>query len=75
MICATHGEHSTGVGADNDANLVARDISFSRNTIQSSLRVAERQYPWRSKMASRRTAGCGETDTKVAELAKFRSVT
>jgi len=37
LICAPHGEHPTGVGADNDANLAARDISFSRNTIQSSL--------------------------------------
>ncbi len=36
LICATHGGHPTGVGADNDANLAARDISFSRNTIQSS---------------------------------------
>jgi parallel beta-helix repeat protein len=36
LICATHGEHATGVGADNDANLAARDISFTRNTIQSS---------------------------------------
>jgi parallel beta-helix repeat protein len=36
LICATHGEHPTGVGADNDANLAARDISFTRNTIQSS---------------------------------------
>jgi parallel beta-helix repeat protein len=36
LICATHGEHPTGVGADNDADLARRDISFTRNTIQSS---------------------------------------
>jgi parallel beta-helix repeat protein len=36
LICGTHGEHATGVRADNDANLAARDISFTRNTIQSS---------------------------------------
>jgi parallel beta-helix repeat protein len=36
LICATAGEHPTGVEADNGANLVARDINFSRNTIQSA---------------------------------------
>jgi len=36
LICATHGEHPTGVVADNGANLAARDISFTRNIIQSS---------------------------------------
>jgi hypothetical protein len=37
MICATGGGgHPTGVVADNGANLAARDISFTRSTIQSS---------------------------------------
>jgi Right handed beta helix region len=37
MICATGaGGHPTGVVADNGANLTARDISFTRNTIQLS---------------------------------------
>ena len=37
LICATGGGgHPTGVVADNGANLAARDISFTRNTIQSS---------------------------------------
>ena len=37
LICATGGGgHATGVVADNGANLAARDISFTRNTIQSS---------------------------------------
>jgi len=36
LICATHGEHPTGVVADNGANLAARDISFTRNIIQLS---------------------------------------
>jgi hypothetical protein len=37
LICATAGgEHPTGVGADNGANLAARDISFTNNTIQQS---------------------------------------
>jgi parallel beta-helix repeat protein len=36
LICATGaGRHPTGVVADNDANLDARNISFERNTIQS----------------------------------------
>jgi hypothetical protein len=34
LICATAGEHPTGVGADNGANLAVRDISFIRNTVQ-----------------------------------------
>jgi hypothetical protein len=35
LICATAGGgHPTGVGADNGADLAARDITFSRNTIQ-----------------------------------------
>src|SRR4051794_17135242 len=35
LICATGpGEHPTGVGADNGADLAARDISFIGNTIQ-----------------------------------------
>ena len=38
LICATGtGGHPTGVVADNGANLALRDISFSDNTIQSSL--------------------------------------
>ena len=37
LICATAGgSHPTGVGADNGANLATRDISFTRNTIQSA---------------------------------------
>jgi hypothetical protein len=37
LICATGaGGHPTGVAADNGADLEARDISFTRNTIQSS---------------------------------------
>jgi parallel beta-helix repeat protein len=37
LICATGaGGHTTGVIADNGANLGARDITFSRNTIQSA---------------------------------------
>jgi hypothetical protein len=37
LICATaDGGHPTGVVADNGANLGARDISFTGNTIQSS---------------------------------------
>jgi hypothetical protein len=37
LICATGGGgHPTGVVADNGANLDGRDISFTRNTIQSS---------------------------------------
>ena len=35
LICATAGEHPTGIVADNGANLAARDISFTGNTIQS----------------------------------------
>jgi Right handed beta helix region len=38
LICATGGGgHPTGVVADNGANLALRDISFSGNTIQSTL--------------------------------------
>jgi len=36
LICATAGQHPAGVVADNGANLGDRDISFTRNTIQSS---------------------------------------
>ena len=37
LICATGGGgHPTGVVADNGANLAARDISFTGNTIQSA---------------------------------------
>jgi parallel beta-helix repeat protein len=36
LICASRGEHATGVVADNGANLVERDITFARNTIRSS---------------------------------------
>ena len=37
LICATGtGGHPTGVVADNGANLGDRDISFTRNTIQST---------------------------------------
>jgi parallel beta-helix repeat protein len=37
VICATGGGgHATGVVADNGANLAARDITFSGNTIQSA---------------------------------------
>jgi hypothetical protein len=36
LICATVGDHPTGVVADNDANLAARDISFAGNTVQSA---------------------------------------
>ena len=33
---AARGRQATGVIADNEANLGARDISFSRNTVQST---------------------------------------
>ena len=36
LICATRGEHPTGVVADNGANLSTRSITFNRNTIQSA---------------------------------------
>jgi hypothetical protein len=36
LICATRGEHPTGVVADNGDNLAARSIAFSGNTIQSA---------------------------------------
>jgi hypothetical protein len=37
QICATgSGGHATGVVADNGANLAARDITFSGNTVQSA---------------------------------------
>jgi parallel beta-helix repeat protein len=37
LICATGGGgHATGVAADNGANLAARDITFTANTIQSA---------------------------------------
>jgi hypothetical protein len=36
LICATTGPHPTGVVADNGANLSARDITFTGNTIQST---------------------------------------
>jgi hypothetical protein len=36
LICATGGPHPTGVVSDNGANLAARNISFTGNTIQSS---------------------------------------
>jgi len=36
LICATHGEHPTGVVADNGDNLAARSITFTGNTIQSA---------------------------------------
>jgi Right handed beta helix region len=37
LICATgDGGHPTGVAAGNGADLAARDITFSRNTIQSA---------------------------------------
>jgi hypothetical protein len=36
LICATVGDHPTGVVADNGANLGARDISFSGNAVQSA---------------------------------------
>jgi len=37
LICDSGGGgHPTGVAADNGANLAARDISFTRNTIQSA---------------------------------------
>ena len=36
LICATAGEHPTGVVADNGANLAVRDISFTGNTIKST---------------------------------------
>jgi hypothetical protein len=37
LICATGGGgHPTGVAAGNGADLAARDITFSRNTIQSA---------------------------------------
>jgi len=36
LICATDGGRATGVIADNGDNLAARDITFTRNTIQSA---------------------------------------
>ena len=37
MICATgEGGYPTGVGADNGADLAARDISFTGNTVQEA---------------------------------------
>jgi parallel beta-helix repeat protein len=37
LICATgDGGHATGVGADNGADLAARDISFTGNTVQTA---------------------------------------
>jgi parallel beta-helix repeat protein len=36
VICATGGSHPTGVVADNGANLAARDITLTRNTIQAA---------------------------------------
>jgi hypothetical protein len=37
LTCATTGgKNPTGVVADNGANLAGRDISFTRNTIQST---------------------------------------
>jgi parallel beta-helix repeat protein len=37
VICATgEGGHPTGVGADNGADLAARDISFTGNTVQEA---------------------------------------
>jgi hypothetical protein len=36
LICATAGGHPTGVVADNGANLAARNITFTSNTIQSA---------------------------------------
>jgi parallel beta-helix repeat protein len=36
LICATTSLHPTGAVADNDANLSARDITFTGNTIQST---------------------------------------
>jgi parallel beta-helix repeat protein len=36
LICATDGEHPTGVVADNAANLATRSITFTGNTIQST---------------------------------------
>jgi len=36
LICATIGSYPTGAVADNGANLAARDISFTRNAIQST---------------------------------------
>jgi hypothetical protein len=38
LICATGGGgHPTGVVPDNGANLAARDITFTRNTVQSAV--------------------------------------
>jgi hypothetical protein len=36
LICATTGEHPTGVVADNGDNLAARSITFTGNTVQSA---------------------------------------
>jgi parallel beta-helix repeat protein len=36
LICATGGDHPTGVAADNGADLAARNIDFTRNTVQSA---------------------------------------
>ena len=36
VICATKGEHPTGVVADNGANLSIRSITFSGNTVQAA---------------------------------------
>jgi hypothetical protein len=36
LICATNGEHPTGVVADNGDNLAARSIAFTGNAIQSA---------------------------------------
>jgi hypothetical protein len=36
LICATTGEHPTGVVADNGDNLAARSITFTSNTVQSA---------------------------------------
>jgi parallel beta-helix repeat protein len=36
LICATGGSHPTGVVADNGADLAARDITFSGNTVQAA---------------------------------------
>jgi parallel beta-helix repeat protein len=36
VICATGGSHPTGIVADNGANLAARDITLTRNTVQAA---------------------------------------
>ena len=36
LICATTGEHPTGVVADNGDNLAVRSITFTSNTVQSA---------------------------------------